>query len=50
MRIWARSGTVGDHHLQRISVDLTGNRILARLRDQNGTIRSSDTSSTPSCG
>jgi hypothetical protein len=26
----------GDHHLQRISVDLTGDRILARLRDQNG--------------
>jgi hypothetical protein len=26
----------GDHHLQRITVDLTGDRILTRLRDQNG--------------
>lgn len=26
----------GDHHLQRISVDLTGDRILARLRDRSG--------------
>jgi len=26
----------GDHHLQRISVDLTGDRILVRFRDQDG--------------
>lgn len=26
----------GDHHLQRIAVDLTGDRILVRFRDQNG--------------
>lgn len=26
----------GDHHLQRIAVDLSGDRVLARFRDQNG--------------
>lgn len=26
----------GDHHLQRMAVDLTGDRILVRFRDQNG--------------
>jgi hypothetical protein len=26
----------GDHHLQRIGVDLTGDRILVRFRDQDG--------------
>ena len=26
----------GDHHLQRIAVDLTGDRIVVRFRDQNG--------------
>jgi hypothetical protein len=26
----------GDHHLQRIGVDLTGDRLLVRFRDQNG--------------